>query len=55
MARIEAYRQFVESRAGGACEYCRLVQDATGVTFHIEHVIPRVLGGSTTLSNLALS
>jgi hypothetical protein len=43
------------ARAGGACEYCRLLQAATGITFHIEHVLPRFQGGETVLSNLALS
>jgi hypothetical protein len=51
----EAYRQLVVARAGGACEYCRLVEAATGVTFHVEHVLPRSLGGETAMSNLALS
>jgi hypothetical protein len=55
MAAAEAYRQLVESRAGGACEYCRLVQAASGVIFHIEHIVPRSRGGQTVLSNLALS
>jgi hypothetical protein len=55
MARAEAYRDLVEARAGGACEYCRLLQAATGVTFHIEHVVPKSLNGQTVLSNLALS
>jgi 5-methylcytosine-specific restriction endonuclease McrA len=51
----EAYRPLVVARAGGACEYCRLLEAATGVTFHIEHVLPRSQGGQTVLSNLALS
>jgi hypothetical protein len=55
MASVEAYRGLVVARAGGACEYCRLLQDASGVTFHVEHVLPRSLGGQTVLSNLALS
>src|SRR5437773_11268545 len=55
MAQAEAYRQLVEARAGGACEYCRLLQAATGVTFHIEHLEPRSRGGQTVMSNLALS
>jgi hypothetical protein len=55
MASAEAYRRFVVARAGGACEYCRLLQDASGVTFHIEHVVPSSLGGKTILANLALS
>jgi hypothetical protein len=55
MAKAEAYRELVVARAGGACEYCRLLQVASGVTFHVEHVLPRSLGGQTVLSNLALS
>ncbi|HEX5472392.1 MAG TPA: HNH endonuclease signature motif containing protein [Lacipirellulaceae bacterium] len=55
MATVEAYRKLVVARAGGACEYCRLLQDATGVTFHLEHVLPRSSGGETVLANLALS
>src|SRR5438105_13019422 len=55
MPRAEAFRQIVAARAGGACEYCRLVEAATGVTFHMEHVVPRSQGGKTAISNLALS
>ena len=55
MSQPEAYRQSVEARAGGTCEYCRLLQAATGVTFHIEHLVPRSRGGETMMSNLALS
>ncbi len=55
MARTEAFRELVAARAGGACEYCRLLQAATGVLFHLEHIIPRSHGGETVLQNLALS
>ena len=55
MRRSESYRQLVVARAGGVCEYCRLVEAATGVVFHVEHCRPRSLGGPTTMSNLALS
>ena len=54
MTQADAYRQLVVARAGGACEYCRLLEAATGVTFHIEHVLPRSCGGGTAMSNLAL-
>jgi len=54
MSRTEAYRELVFARAGGACEYCRLLQAATGIMFHIEHILPRSRGGLTLLSNLAL-
>lgn len=55
MPGAESFRRLVVARAGGACEYCRLLQDASGVTFHIEHVVPRAAGGATVLNNLALS
>ena len=55
MTQVEPYRQLVEARAGGTCEYCRLLQAATGVTFHVEHVVPRSRGGLTVMSNLVLS
>ena len=55
MSDAEAYRQLVVARAGGTCEYCRLLEAATGVTFHIEHILPRSQGGKTVMSNLALS
>jgi hypothetical protein len=29
----ESYRRLVITRAGGACEYCRLLEAASGVTF----------------------
>jgi hypothetical protein len=55
MASVEGYRRVIVSRAGGACEYCRLLQDAAGVTFHIDHVQPKSAGGQIALNNLALS
>ena len=55
MASPESYRELVVARAGGACEYCRLLEFATGVTFHLDHIIPLTADGKTVLSNLALS
>jgi hypothetical protein len=55
MVKAADYRELVEARAGGACEYCRLIQIATGVTFHIEHHNPESQGGRTEMSNLVLS
>ena len=48
-------REFVTLRAGGRCEYCQMHQSLQGATFHLEHIIPRILGGSSELSNLALA
>lgn len=55
MAVSGLIRQLVLARAGGACEYCRLIESACGVTFHVEHFTPESLGGETILANLVLS
>lgn len=48
-------RTEVVSRAGDRCEYCQLAQVGQEATFHIDHVMPRLAGGVTTLDNLALA
>ena len=48
-------REFIAARAVGRCEYCKMHQSLQGATFHIEHVLPRVLGGTIDSSNLALA
>ena len=55
MAHVEVFRPLIEARAAGACEYCRLLQAATGMTFHIEHITPLSKGGAGDMNNLALS
>lgn len=45
----------VRLRAGNCCEYCRVPQAGQEATFHIDHVVPRKVGGPTTLDNLALA
>src|SRR5688500_744259 len=55
MTPADSHRQLVAARAGGACEYCRLLEAASGVKYHIEHVRPRSQGGQTVMRNLALS
>lgn len=45
----------VRLRAGYRCEFCRMSQSLQGASFHIEHILPRVHGGKTTLANLALA
>jgi HNH endonuclease len=48
-------RQLVIQRANSRCEYCGLSQLGQAATFHIDHVIPLMAGGSTTAFNLALA
>ena len=45
----------VERRAGARCEYCRMHQSLQGATFHIEHIFPICLGGTSDLDNLTLA
>lgn len=45
----------VRERARDRCEYCGIAQALHEATFHIDHVVPRVLGGETSLKNLALA
>ena len=46
-------QQLVSARAGQRCEYCRMHQELQGALFHVEHIVPRKLGGSEDLDNLA--
>jgi len=48
-------RQRVMARADGICEYCGNQQELGIGTFQIDHIYPQVLGGKTTLDNLALA
>jgi hypothetical protein len=45
----------VRERAGDVCEYCRLPQAFQEATFHVDHIVPLVRQGETTLDNLALA
>jgi len=49
-------RTQVRERAHNACEYCHLPQDdSPWAVLHIEHIIPKVHGGTDDLDNLALA
>ena len=45
----------VIARASDLCEYCQLPQETQEVTFHVDHILPRVQDGPTVLENLALA
>ena len=51
----ERVRSEVIARAGSRCEYCLLPTHGQAARFPIDHVIPRIDGGVTDLSNLALA
>ena len=49
-------KEMVRRRAGNACEYCCIPQDATPlISFHIEHIVSRQHGGSDQPGTLALA
>jgi hypothetical protein len=51
-----ATRARVRERAGNRCEYCHLHQDDSPLAaLHIEHIRPRMHGGTDDLDNLALA
>jgi len=45
----------IAERAGGRCEYCRSPADFSSDPFSVEHIRPRVAGGTHDPSNLAYS
>jgi 5-methylcytosine-specific restriction endonuclease McrA len=51
-----AKRAGVQQRAGHRCEYCLLRQDDSPLAvLHVEHIIPRIHGGTDELENWALA
>lgn len=50
-----AEQQQIIERAERRCEYCKCVMDYSSQPFEIEHITPLVVGGETSLENLALS
>ena len=48
-------RRQVAQRAKDCCEYCGLSQAGQEAAFHVDHVIPIIAKGGTTLENLALA
>ena len=49
-------RAQVRERAQNTCEYCHLHQDDSPLAaLHIEHIVPRIHGGTDNPDNLALA
>ena len=52
----QGLRELVRGRAGDACEYCRMPQQATPlISFHLEHIVSRQHGGTDDPDGLALA
>lgn len=48
-------KQAIRERAGYLCEYCHSPERLSANRFTVDHVIPKSLGGSDELDNLALA
>lgn len=48
-------RDLVRRRANDRCEYCRLRQEHSRLTHHIEHIVAKQHDGSDAVDNLALA
>ncbi len=55
MIRSKKIRRFVKERAKNRCEYCRIHEDDSFLTFEVEHIISQKHGGGNELENLALA
>ncbi|MEQ8465803.1 HNH endonuclease [Coleofasciculus sp. E1-EBD-02] len=48
-------RRQVREKANYLCEYCHSSEEASAANFAIDHIMPRSLGGTDDLENLALA
>lgn len=55
MSINRATRNLVRSRAGFLCEYCHSAEESSSTLFTIDHILPRSIGRSDELENLALA
>ena len=55
MTLSQDLRQIVRERAGNRCEYCQSHQDYTMGQMQVDHIWPKVKGGSDEVDNLCLA
>lgn len=55
MSINDSIRQLIRQRADCLCEYCHSSERLSANRFTIDHLIPRSIGGSDELDNLALA
>ncbi|MEQ9233832.1 HNH endonuclease [Coleofasciculus sp. E2-BRE-01] len=55
MAIREETRQIVRERANYQCEYCHSPERLSANRFTVDHIIPKSLGGTDDINNLALA
>ena len=51
----ESDKRLIREKANHRCEYCLAPEAIAAYPFHLEHILPRCVGGETTFENIALS
>ena len=51
----KALRERIAAEAGHRCGYCLTDQRVSGAQMHVEHIVPKALGGTSAASNLWLA
>lgn len=51
--RRKHLKKWIAIRAGGRCEYCRVLEYLSHYEFHLEHIIGQQHGGTSLPENLA--
>ncbi|MEH2237612.1 HNH endonuclease [Nostoc sp.] len=51
----DATKEIVRRRANYLCEYCHSPERISTTRFTVDHLIPKSIGGSDELNNLALA
>jgi hypothetical protein len=52
---MNRHYRLVSARAAHRCEYCQAPEAVFNFAFEVEHIVPLVLGGSDSDTNLALA
>jgi 5-methylcytosine-specific restriction endonuclease McrA len=55
MSIDDTTKEFIRRRANYLCEYCHSPESICTTEFTVDHVIPKSVGGSDKVENLALA
>lgn len=53
--RLGRVARQIKARDGHACVYCGATEQSSGAHLHLDHLTPRVAGGSDSAENLVLA
>ena len=53
--RLGAVARMIRERDGHRCAYCQRTAAESGAHLHLDHLLPKALGGADTADNLVLA